>query len=60
MRSLLGLLIALFALCTVAAADDELWDNPVFVVGFFAAALACAGAMVGLGIDAAQIATCQP
>ena len=60
MRALLGLLLALFGLCSVATVDDELWDNGVFVVGLIALAAACAGAMAGLGIVAAQIATCQP
>lgn len=60
MRSLLGGMIGLFALCTVAAADDELWDNPAFMFGLLAAFAVCVTAMATIAITAAEIATCQP
>jgi len=60
LRTLLGALVGLFALCTVAAADDELSDNPAFMFGLFAAFAVCASAMTMIGIAAVLIATCQP
>jgi hypothetical protein len=59
MRTLLGGMIGLFAICTVATADDELWDNINFVAGLFLVAGVCAAAMASVAIAAALISSCQ-